>query len=85
MVGVDLALGSLLGFGISLGINAEATQLAGILSQPNPLCHDAREFNTMTSKTFTSRSYFDNNLFSEPMAVMNLLWEYDKIPLGTWQ
>ena len=89
VLGVDLALGSLIGLGIQFGIGAEAIQLAGILSFPkspwvqsNPLYHDAREFNTMTSTTFTSRCYFDNNLFSEPMAVMNLLWEYDKIPLG---
>ena len=34
----------------------------------------------MTSTTFTSRCYFDANLFSEPMAAMNLLWEYNEIP-----
>jgi hypothetical protein len=30
----------------------------------------------MTVTTFVSRCHFDAHLFSEPMAVMNLLWEY---------
>ena len=34
----------------------------------------------MSSTTFVSRCYFDANLFSEPMAAMNLLWEYNEIP-----
>jgi HrpA-like RNA helicase len=51
-LGVDLALGSLVGLGIQFGVAAEAIQLAGILSFPmppwvmsNPLVHDAKSFN----------------------------------------
>lgn len=31
----------------------------------------------MTVKTYVSKCHFDANLYSEPLAVMNLLWEYD--------
>jgi HrpA-like RNA helicase len=51
-LGVDLALGSLVGLGIQFGVAAEVLQLAGILSFPqppwimsNPLVHDAASFN----------------------------------------
>jgi HrpA-like RNA helicase len=51
-LGVDLALGSLVGLGIQFGLAAEAIQLAGVLSFPqppwimsNPLVHDAKSFN----------------------------------------
>lgn len=51
-LGVDLALGSLIGLGIQFGVAAEVTQLAGILSFPkppwiisNPLIHDTKNFN----------------------------------------
>jgi hypothetical protein len=33
----------------------------------------------MTATTFASRCHYDANLFSEPMAIMNLLWEYNNI------
>ena len=31
----------------------------------------------MTSKTFISRCHFDANLYSDPLAIMNLIWEYE--------
>jgi hypothetical protein len=31
------------------------------------------------SKTYVSRCHFDANLYSEPMAIMNLLWEFNRI------
>jgi HrpA-like RNA helicase len=55
-LGIDLALGSLVGLGIQFGVGAEAIQLAGILSFPkspwiqsNPLYHEAEEFNSTLS------------------------------------
>ncbi|GKY93331.1 hypothetical protein MPSEU_000300700 [Mayamaea pseudoterrestris] len=85
-LGVDLALGSLVGLGIQFGVAAEVIQLASILSFPtppwimsNPLVHDAKSFNDMTKRTYTSRCHFDANLFSEPLAAMNLLWEYEAV------
>jgi HrpA-like RNA helicase len=52
-LGIDLALGSLIGLGIQFGVGAEAIQLAGILSFPktpwiqsNPLYYEAGEFNS---------------------------------------
>ena len=52
-LGIDLALGSLIGLGIQFGVGAEAIQLAGILSFPktpwiqsNPLYFEAEEFNS---------------------------------------
>jgi HrpA-like RNA helicase len=52
-LGIDLALGSLIGLGVQFGVGAEAIQLAGILSFPktpwiqsNPLYYEAGEFNS---------------------------------------
>jgi HrpA-like RNA helicase len=52
-LGIDLALGSLIGLGIQFGVGAEAIQLAGVLSFPkspwiqsNPLVHETKEFNS---------------------------------------
>lgn len=51
-LGIDLALGSLIGLGIQFGAAAEAIQMAAILSFPktpwvmsNPLVHDPKSFN----------------------------------------
>lgn len=32
-----------------------------------------------TCKSFVSRCHFDANLFSEPLALMNLVWEYERL------
>jgi HrpA-like RNA helicase len=51
-LGIDLALGSLIGLGIQFGVGAEAVEMAAILSFPktpwvmtSPLWHDPPEFN----------------------------------------
>ena len=51
-LGIDLALGSLVGLGIQFGVGAEAIQLAAILSFPktpfvmsNPLIHEPENYN----------------------------------------
>jgi ATP-dependent RNA helicase DHX57 len=51
-LGIDLALGSVIGLGIQMGVGAEAIQLAGVLSFPkspwvitNPLIHGDSEYN----------------------------------------
>lgn len=51
-LGIDLALGSLIGLGIQFGVGAEAIQIAGILSFPkspwvisNPLIHTPKDYN----------------------------------------
>jgi HrpA-like RNA helicase len=53
-LGIDLALGSLIGLGIQFGVGAEAIQLAAILSFPktpwyisNPLIHEPADYNGM--------------------------------------
>jgi hypothetical protein len=33
----------------------------------------------MTMKTFSSKCHFDANLYSEPLAIMNLIWDFDHI------
>ena len=82
-LGIDLTLGNFVGLGIQFGVAAEAIHLAAILSFPqspwaisNPLYHDVDTFNEIASKTFVSRCSFDAGLYSEPMAVLNLLHEY---------
>jgi hypothetical protein len=32
----------------------------------------------ISAKTFSSRCHFDANLYSEPLAIMNLLWDYER-------
>lgn len=51
-LGIDLALGSLVGLGIQFGLAAETIQMAGVLSFPktpwimsNPLIHDPKDYN----------------------------------------
>lgn len=51
-LGIDLALGSLIGLGIQFGVGAEAIQMAGILAFPkspwiqsNPLIHEPANYN----------------------------------------
>lgn len=85
-IGIDLALGSLIGLGIQFGVGAEAIQMAAILSFPktpwiisNPLVHEPKDYNEKTVKTYVSKCHFDSNLFSEPLSVMNLLFEYDAV------
>lgn len=82
-LGIDLQFGSLIGLGIQFGVAAEAIEAAAALSlskQPwiitNPLFHEVREFNRLCSRTFVSRSKYDGGLFSEPLALSNLLWAY---------
>ena len=75
----------MVGLGIQFGVAAEAIELAAILSFPktpwaisSPMYHDADTFNEIVSKTFTSRCHFDAGIFSEPMAIANLLWDYSE-------
>lgn len=113
-LGIDLALGSLIGLGIQFGVGPEAVMMAGVLSFPkspwimsSPLIHEPKEYNGMNSpstysfilflllcltplllspfslpKEMTKRSYmskcnFDANLFSEPLATMNMLYAFE--------
>jgi HrpA-like RNA helicase len=63
-LGIDLALGSLIGLGIQFGVGAEAIQMASILSFPksawiqsNPLIHEPANYNGK------SRRFDDFNLW----------------------
>jgi HrpA-like RNA helicase len=82
-LGIDLSLGSLIGLGIQFGVAAEAIEMAATMSFPktpfqisNPLYHEPAEYNEITSKAFISKCNFDANLYSEPLALMNVLWDY---------
>lgn len=86
-LGIDLSLGSLIGLGIQFGVAAEAVEMAAIMSFPkspfqisNPLFHDPSQFNEITSESYVSKCHFDSNLYSEPMAIMNALWDYHMAP-----
>jgi superfamily II DNA/RNA helicase len=89
-LGIDLALGSLIGLGIQFGIAAEVIELAATLSFPkspfqlsNPLIHDPHVYNDITSATYQAKCHFDANLYSDPMALMNVLWDYDMVTQKT--
>ena len=82
-LGIDLSLGSLIGLGIQFGVAPEVIEMASIMSFPktpfqitSPLYHDPAMYNEITSKTYISKCHFDANLYSEPLALMNALWDY---------
>lgn len=70
-LGIDLALGSLIGLGIQFGVAAEAVQMAGILAFPktpwimsSPLIHEAQDFNGTHSRLATFRLANLSSLFT---------------------
>lgn len=85
-LGIDLSLGSLIGIGIQFGVAAEAIEMAAVMSFPktpfqiaNPLFQDAAKYNEILCQGYISKSHFDSNLYSEPMALMNALWDYEMV------
>eukprot|EP00980_Cylindrotheca_fusiformis_P013993 scaffold3651_cov104-Cylindrotheca_fusiformis.AAC.1 len=91
-LGIDLSLGLIIGLGIQFGVAAEAIEMAAVMSFPktpfqitSQMFHDPATFNEITSATFVSRCHFDANLYSEPMSLMNALWDYRMAPnKGHW-
>eukprot|EP00526_Cylindrotheca_closterium_P001795 CAMPEP_0113641756 /NCGR_PEP_ID=MMETSP0017_2-20120614/21931_1 /TAXON_ID=2856 /ORGANISM="Cylindrotheca closterium" /LENGTH=1107 /DNA_ID=CAMNT_0000553135 /DNA_START=1 /DNA_END=3324 /DNA_ORIENTATION=- /assembly_acc=CAM_ASM_000147 len=86
-LGIDLTLGSLIGLGIQFGVAAEAIEMAAMMSFPktpfqitSTLFHDPAMFNEITSSGYVARCHFDANLYSEPMSLMNALYDYDMAP-----
>jgi len=82
-LGIDLALGALVGLGIQFGVPAEAIELAAILSMPktpwkisSPMYHSTDQFNEIVTETFASRCFFDFGSYSEPLAAANLLHDF---------
>eukprot|EP00536_Pseudo-nitzschia_multiseries_P013275 jgi/Psemu1/290763/fgenesh1_pg.555_\ len=85
-LGVDLSLGSFVGLGIQFGVAAEAIEMAAMMSLPktpfqitSPMWLSPGKFNECTSKTYSSKCKFDAGLYSEPMGLMNALWDYTSI------
>lgn len=83
-LGIDIAIGALVGFGIRFGLLAESIELAAILSFPKspwliPNAHlqEPDVYNDLSSKTYASKAKFDIDLYSEPLSIMNLLYEFD--------
>ncbi len=86
-LGIDLALGFFIGLGIQFGVAAEAIEMAAIMSFPkspfqisNPLIHEPAMYNDIISRVYVSKCHFDANLYSEPLALMNALWDYHVAP-----
>jgi hypothetical protein len=86
-LGIDLTLGSLVGLGIQFGVAAEAIEMAAIMSFPktpfqmtSPMFHDPATFNEITAEGYVARCHFDANLYSEPLSLMNALWDYHMAP-----
>jgi HrpA-like RNA helicase len=82
-LGIDLSLGSFIGLGIQFGVAAEAIEMAAIMSLPkspfqmsNPMWMTPAEFNETASKTYMAKCDMDGGLYSEPMALMNAIWDY---------
>jgi len=91
-LGVDLSLGSFIGLGIQFGVAAEAIEMAAMMSLPktpfqitSPMWLSPDEFNVKASKTYVAKCKFDAGLYSEPLALMNALWDYATISnKNTW-
>jgi Helicase conserved C-terminal domain len=90
-LGVDIMLGCLVGLGIRMGVGAEVIQLAAVLTFPkpvwsigSPLVHSALQLNDILVTTFHSRCHFDANMFSDPLATMNLLYKYSSRTGYSW-
>jgi Helicase conserved C-terminal domain len=82
-LGVDLSLGSFIGMGIQFGVAAEAIEMAAMMALPktpfqiaSPLWLSTKKFNDIAPKIYISKSSLDGGLYSEPMALMNAIWDY---------
>lgn len=82
-LGIDLSLGSFIGIGIQFGVAAEAIEMAAMMSLhktpfqiTSPMWLTPGKFNESASKTYSSKCKFDAGLYSEPMGLMNALWDY---------
>lgn len=81
----DLILSRLIIYGISLGLGAEAVILASALQQPktvfriaHPIVHsDPDEYNSIVRQTVLGMLRFDNNVYSEPLMLLQLfiVWQ----------
>ncbi len=85
-LGIDLSLGSFVGLGIQFGVAAEAIEMAAMMSLPktpfqitSPMWLSPGEFNKRASQTYASKCKFDAGLYSEPMGLMNALWDSEMI------
>jgi HrpA-like RNA helicase len=82
-LGVDLLLGSFIGLGIQFGVAAEAIEMAAMMSLPktpfqlaSPMWMSPQQFNETASKTYVAKASMDGGLYSEPLALMNALWDF---------
>jgi hypothetical protein len=81
-LGIDLSLGSFVGLGIQFGVAAEAIEMAAMMSlsktpfiMASPMWLTPGKFNKLASQTYASKCKFDAGLYSEPMGLMNALWD----------
>ena len=89
-----MSLGSFIGLGIQFGVAAEAIEMAAMMSLPktpfmmtSPMWHGPGTFNKIASQTYTARNKFDAGLYSEPMMLMNAVWDYENLDTrykNTW-
>jgi len=82
-LGVDLSLGAFIGMGIQFGVAAEAIEMAAMMSLTktpfqitSPMWLTPDEFNVNASQTYAAKCNLDAGLYSEPLALMNALWDY---------
>jgi len=85
-LGIDLSLGSFVGLGIQFGVAAEAIEMAAMMSLPktpfqitSPMWLSPGKFNKLASQTYSSKCKFDAGLYSEPMGLMNAIWDSESL------
>ncbi len=85
-LGIDLSLGSFVGLGIQFGVAAEAIEMAAMMSLPktpfqitSPMWLSPGKFNKFASQTYSSKCKFDAGLYSEPMGLMNAIWDSESL------
>jgi HrpA-like RNA helicase len=84
---VGIALGRLIAYGVQLGVGDDAAKLAIALTQPkspfriaSPIVHtDPTVYNDIVKTIFLSSHEFDNGQYSEPLMLLNLLYEWRQL------
>ncbi|CAM9299772.1 unnamed protein product [Chrysoparadoxa australica] len=89
-LGVDLQIGRMVGLGAQFGCLSEAIAMAAALTIPrppfrvtSPLIHDdPDEFCDLVYKVMKAQDAFDMGTYSEPIMLMNLMFQHDQLDSG---
>lgn len=83
-LGIDLALGRVVGLGIQFGLPAESLAFVAALSLPSTpfamastLVHDARQYNEIVTNSLAGQATLDAGDYCEPLMLTRLLYGWE--------